>query len=160
MNEKNGEHPLGHAGQILSLGAFLIVWVTDSFFLRMSTFLSHFVPLYARLAILGSILVVAIYLFRSGHAVVSHDQRPSRVVTTGAFHYVRHPLYLASILTYVGLSVATASLFSVALVVGIWIFYDHIATYEEKLLAEKFGEDYNGYKKRTGKWIPKSAGKL
>jgi len=34
MKEKEGEHPFGDAGQLISLGVFLVVWVGDSFFLR------------------------------------------------------------------------------------------------------------------------------
>lgn len=115
MREKDGEHPFGDAGQLIWLGVFLVTWVGDSFFLRKSTFLSDYVPLYIRLAFLGITLITAIYLFGSGHVVVSHDHRPNKVLTTGAFRYVRHPLYLASILTYLGLTISTLSLFSLAL---------------------------------------------
>ncbi len=155
MKEKKGEHPFGDAGQLILLGVFLVVWVGDSFFLRKSTFLSDYVPLYIRLFILGLTLIAAIYLFRSGHVVVSHEQRPNNVVASGAFRYVRHPLYLASILTYLGLTVSTVSLFSLVLFVGIFVFHNYIASYEEKLLDVRFGEEYRKYKRRTGKWMPK-----
>jgi len=155
MKEKNGEHPFGDAGQLILLGIFLVVWVGDSFFLRKSTFLSNYVPLYIRLVILGLTLIIAMYLFKSGHVIVCHEARPNRVVTTGAFRLVRHPLYLASILTYLGVTVSTVSLFSLALLVGMFIFHNYIASYEEKLLEMKFGEEYERYKKRTGKWLPR-----
>lgn len=159
MKEKKGEHPFGDAGQLLLLGVFLVVWVGDSFFLRKSTFLSDYLPLYFRLIILGLTLITAMLLFRSGHVVVSHEQRPNGVVATGAFRYVRHPLYLASILTYLGLTISTVSLFSLALFVGIFVFHNCIASYEEKLLEAKFGEEYRNYKKRTGKWVPRKGKK-
>ena len=155
MKEKKGEHPLGDAGQLILLGVFLVVWVWDSFFLRKSTFLSDYVPLYIRIVILSLTLIAAMYLFRSGHVVVSHEQRPNSVVASGAFRYVRHPLYLASILTYLGLTVSTVSLFSLVLFVGIFVFHNYIASYEEKLLDARFGEEYRKYKKRTGKWVPR-----
>lgn len=155
MKEKNGEHPFGDAGQLILLGVFLVLWVGDSFFLRKSTFLSEYVPLYIRLMILGLALIIAMYLFRSGHVVVSHEERPKGVVATGAFRYVRHPLYLASILTYLGLTASTASILSLALLVVIFIFHNYIASYEEKLLEKKFGEEYESYKKKTGKWVPR-----
>jgi protein-S-isoprenylcysteine O-methyltransferase Ste14 len=155
MKEKSGEHPFGDSGQLILLGVFLVVWVGDSFFLRKSTFLSDSVPLSVRLVILGLALITAMYLFRSGHVVVSHEKRPDGVVVTGAFRYVRHPLYLASILIYLGLTVSTVSLFSLALLVVIFIFHNCIASYEEKLLEKKFGAEYFRYKKRTGKWVPR-----
>ena len=155
MKEKNGEHPFGDAGQLISLCIFLVVWIGDSFFLHKSTFLSDYVPLYIRLVILGPTLISAMYLFKSGHVVVSDEQRPTGVVVTGAFRYVRHPLYLASIIIYLGLTVSTSSLFSLALFVGIFAFHNYIASYEEELLETKFGEDYRKYKKKTGKWMSK-----
>ena len=155
MKEENGEHPFSDAGQLISFALFLVVWVADSFFLCISTFLSNYVPLYIRLVILGLTLVSAMYLFRSGHVVVSHEQRPESVVSTGAFRYVRHPLYLASILAYLGLSISTASLLSLGLLVGIFILHNYIASYEEALLVERFGEDYRRYKEVTGKWLPR-----
>jgi len=154
MKEKNGEHPFGDSGQLVLLILFLLIWVVDSFLLKISTFLSDDISLYIRLIIFVLILVTAVYLIRSGHAVVSHGQRPSGVVATGAFRYVRHPLYLGSIMFYLGLAVATASLFSLVLVVLIFIFYNFIASYEEKLLEDRFHEEYRNYQKRTGKWLP------
>lgn len=155
MKEKNGEHPFGDAGQLILLGLFLVVWAVDSFFLHKSTFLSDYVPLYIRLVILCLVLITGTYLFMSGHTVVSHERRPTGLVSTGAFRHVRHPLYLASILFYLGLAVSTASLFSLGLLVGILIFYNYIASYEEKLLELRFGEGYRSYKKSTGKWVPR-----
>ena len=154
MKEKNGEHPFGDSGQLVLLILFLLIWVVDSFLLKISTFLSDDISLYIRLIILVLILVTAVYLIRSGHAVVNHGQRPSGVVSTGAFRYVRHPLYLGSIMFYLGLSLATASFFSLLLVVLIFIFYNHIASYEDKLMEDRFHEEYRNYKKKTGKWMP------
>ena len=154
MKEKNGEHPFGDSGQLVLLILFLLIWVVDSFLLKISTFLSDDISLYIRLIIFVLILVTAVYLIRSGHAVVSHGQRPSGVVATGAYQYVRHPLYLGSIMFYLGLSLATASFFSLLLVVLIFIFYNHIASYEDKLMEDRFHEEYRNYKKKTGKWMP------
>ncbi|MCK4786943.1 MAG: isoprenylcysteine carboxylmethyltransferase family protein [Desulfobacteraceae bacterium] len=155
MKEKGSEHPLGDIGQLILLGLFVVIWVGDSFFLRLSTFLSNYVPLYIRLLISGLTLVVAAGLIRSGHAVVSHEQRTSAVVSTGAFRYVRHPMYLGTILFYVSLLVSTACLFSLVLVVVIFVFYNYIASYEEKFLEASFGEEYRKYRERTGKWLPR-----
>ena len=155
MKEKKGEHPFGDTGQLILLVVFLIVWVGDSFILHISTILSDYVPLALRIVILCLTLIAAMYLFKSGHVVAHHEQRPESVVTTGAFRYVRHPLYLASILTYFGLTVFTGSLSSLILFVGIFIFYNYIASYEEKLMDAKFGDEYRKYKKKTGKWAMK-----
>jgi protein-S-isoprenylcysteine O-methyltransferase Ste14 len=155
MKEKKGEHPFGDAGQLVLLGLFLVVWILDSFFLQRSTFLAEHIPLVFRLVFLGITLIIAGYLFQSGHVVVSHEQRPAGLISTGAFRYVRHPLYLGSILAYLGLTVSTASLFCLALFAVIVLFYHYIAGYEEKLLQAKLGDAYMTYMKKTGRWFPR-----
>lgn len=154
MKPREGEHPFGDAGQLMLLAAYLAVWVADSFFLRISTFLSEYLPLYLRLPVSGLCFATATLLVSSGHVVVSRTHRPWGLLTTGAFRYVRHPLYLASLLTYLGLTVATASLFSLVLFAGIFQFHNYIASYEEKLLETRLGQAYRDYRARTGKWVP------
>ncbi len=155
MKEKKGEHPFGDTGQLIGLTLFLIVWVADSFFLNYSKFLASFIPLYLRLSIALAAIAGSLYLFLKSHDVVKGHQRPEQILTTGAFKFIRHPLYMSVILFYTGLAVSTASLLAIALFVVIFIFYNFIAGYEEKLMVLKFGEDYEVYKQKTGKWIPK-----
>lgn len=152
---KDGEHPFGDIGQLILLVLFLLIWVGDSFFLRKSIFLADYVPLYARLFFLAVALLAGLYLLKSGHVVLDHGQPPKGPVTTGAFRHVRHPLYLGCMLVYIGLTISTVSLLSLALFVVISAFYDHIARYEERWLEEYFGDEYREYKKRTGKWVPR-----
>lgn len=154
MKEKNGEHPLGDAGQIIALFIFLAVWTADSIFLNLSSSLSKAIPLIIRLPV--SILLFApVYcLARSGHRVIGRNRKDNFVVTSGAFRVIRHPLYLASLLTYLALCVSTLSLPSFVVWIGIFFFYDYIASYEEKLLEVRFGRQYFVYKANTGKWIP------
>jgi protein-S-isoprenylcysteine O-methyltransferase Ste14 len=152
---RHGEHPYGDLGQIIILLGFLVIWILDSFVLKFSIFLIPYVPLYVRLIVAGLILVLAIYLARSGHRAVSDEVLSSpRLITDGAFSRVRHPLYLAALLFYVFLIVITLSLISLFVFVGVSIFYNYIATFEEKFLEQKFGQNYREYRKNVPKWIP------
>jgi protein-S-isoprenylcysteine O-methyltransferase Ste14 len=154
MRGKDSEHAFGDKGQLILSVLFVVVWVGDSFSLRISTFLSDLVLLSVRLIILGLALALGAFLVVSGHGVINHGRHPTGVISSGAYRFVRHPLYLGCILFYLGLSVATASLFSLGLLALIFLFYNYIATYEEKWLESRFGESYRSYKKRTGKWLP------
>jgi len=95
---KEGEHPKGDAMQLVFLVAFIVLWAADSFFLRLTTFLSGYVPLYIRLAFLAVAVVSSFWLIRAGHEAVERAGGSPGVITTGAFGYVRHPLYLGSML--------------------------------------------------------------
>jgi protein-S-isoprenylcysteine O-methyltransferase Ste14 len=86
--------------------------------------------------------------------VVDPEGRKAGLVTTGAFGYVRHPLYLASILFYLSLATTTASLLSLALWAGIALFYNRIASYEDHALEAKYPREYSRYREKTGKWLP------
>ena len=155
MKEKNGEHPYGDAVQIVLFVLFLITWVYDSFFWHRSTVLSDTIPVSVRLILAAIPVFTGFYLFRSCHFITDKESRPDGVVSTGVFAHVRHPLYLGAILFYLGLVLSTTSLFCLILFIVIFLFYDYIAGYEEKLLEIRFGEAYVEYKSRTGKWVPR-----
>jgi protein-S-isoprenylcysteine O-methyltransferase Ste14 len=159
MKEKKGEHPFGDAGQLILFCLFAVVWVMDSFFLRKMTFLAEDIPLFIRLALFGLLFIAGLLLFRSSHFVVEGEKRPDYVVNSGAYKYIRHPIYMAAILTYLGLTISTASLAAAVIFAVIFIFYNHIASYEERLLENKFGDEYKEYKRKTCRWIPRLTGK-
>ena len=152
MKEKKGEHPFSDSGQLILIIVFLVVWIGDSFFLKKTTFISSYVPLYIRLIISGFIFITAVYLMNSGHTAVEHRKKSGNsVIVTGGFRYVRH---LGSILICLGLTIVTLSIASFIIFIGIFIFYNYIAGYEERLLEAEFGEEYREYKRGTGRWMP------
>ncbi len=153
--DKGGEHPLGDAGQLVLFLLFVAVWVIDSFFLRFSTRPAESVPLIPRIVLAGVVLVAAVMLVKAAHPIMDHGKAPPELVTTGVFGRVRHPLYLGCILFYLGLVLSTLSIASAAVFVLIVLFYDHIARYEERLLLGRFGEEYERYMERSGRWLPR-----
>ena len=151
-----GEHPLGDAGQIILLIVFLALWAFDSFVFRFSTFLAASVPLLIRLALTGSTLAVGFYLGKKSMRIVFTEKRDSpQVIKKELYSHIRHPMYLAMILFYVALFFATLSLLSFALGILIFLFYNYIAAYEEKLLEKKLGQDYVEYKNKVPRWFPR-----
>lgn len=151
-----GEHPWGDRGQIVALVAFLAIWALDSFAIRRSTFLAGDVSLLIRLGASGLVLALAVYFMQGGHRAIPHDLRPSPgLITGGAFARVRHPLYAGSLFVYLALAIGTLSLVSLAVWCVIFIFYDVIASFEEKRLAEAYGSAYRTYQDRVPKWVPR-----
>ena len=150
-----GEHRLGDTLQLILLLLFLAIWILDSFVLGFSTFLVESIPWYVRLLAGVPVLVLASYLARAGlKAVFGNPQETPHVITRGVFSLVRHPIYLGAILFYVGLVCLTLSLASAALLVIIIPFYRFISRFEEKLLTERFGDEYRDYMRQVPMLFP------
>jgi protein-S-isoprenylcysteine O-methyltransferase Ste14 len=89
------------------------------------------------------------FLFTVG---VRQDQK---VIENGPYRLVRHPAYSGSILTMVGLGLATQSAVAVlimAVVCG--IAYGYRIHIEEPALEKNLGEEYLQYMSRTKRLIP------
>ncbi|UCD06141.1 MAG: isoprenylcysteine carboxylmethyltransferase family protein [candidate division WOR-3 bacterium] len=151
-----GEHPFGDMGQLILLIVFLIVWVFDSFILRISVFLARDVSLLIRIPLGLAFIGAAAYFAREGMRRVFGEVReePS-VITAGVFGRVRHPIYLGCILFYIGLVVFTLSIISSVVCAIIIVFYHYISRYEERILLDRFGEEYERYIKSVPMWIPR-----
>jgi len=88
-----------------------------------------------------------------------HDQHPrkiSKLITTGFYSRIRHPIYLGGIQLNFGFLFAFRSILMVAPAVLLSLIYYFQARQEEKYLTEKFGDEYIEYKARTGMFLPKN----
>ena len=154
-DDGSGEHPFGDLGQVICLAAFLAIWILDSFVFGVTTFLAGSVPLPVRLATAGLALAAAVYFIQSGHRVISDASvRQRGLIKAGAFARVRHPLYLGSLLFYLGLVLISFSFVSLAALGAIFFFYNFIAAYEEKSLEQEYGLEYREYRRKVSKWLP------
>ena len=152
----SGEHVLGDLGQIIFLVIFLVVWITDSFFVKYSTHFSEYAPLYIRIPLAIVILTIAGYLAKKGLTTIFAEVRKEPIVIRkGVFSVVRHPIYLGAILFYLSLLAVSCSLAATLIWVVIILFYIFLCKYEEKLLIEKFGSDYEQYKLETPMLLPR-----
>jgi len=150
-----GEHKFGDSGQMILLVTFLVVWILDSFVLNYTNFIAGYISIYIRTAVAVVVLILGGYIAMAGHNILFKEIREKPgVIRNGIFNKVRHPLYLGSIMFFLGLLLFSCSLVSLGVFVIIVIFYHHIARYEEKLLLEKFGDDYARYIDEVPMWLP------
>ena len=77
-----------------------------------------------------------------------------RMSTKGAYSIVRHPMYVSYTLFFVGIPLALLNSLLFGCVPGILGYY-RIAQEEERVLINRFGEEYIQYKKRVGMFVPK-----
>ncbi|MBP1705124.1 MAG: isoprenylcysteine carboxylmethyltransferase family protein [Chloroflexi bacterium] len=78
----------------------------------------------------------------------------TRLVTTGAFGLVRHPLYLSIILIWAGASVALLSWFMAACTIVLVPLFVARSRLEERLLVDHFGDEYRRYAERVPMLVP------
>ena len=150
-----GEYKFGDTGQLILLVVFLIVWATDSFLLRVSTFLSGYIVWYIQVPLGVLIMFTSGYLAQNGLKTVFGETRDEpRVIDKGVFGLVRHPIYLGAILFYLAMIMFSISLLAITVFLIIITFYNYLARYEERLLLNKFGREYEEYMNRVPMWFP------
>ncbi|MGH7644806.1 MAG: methyltransferase family protein [Gemmatimonadales bacterium] len=80
---------------------------------------------------------------------------PRRLVVGGPYRFVRNPMYVGA-----GLALAGAALFYQSLAVlgytALFFALTHtfVLFYEEPTLQRSFGEEYEAYRRRVGRWWP------
>jgi protein-S-isoprenylcysteine O-methyltransferase Ste14 len=151
-----GEHGLGDAGQLILACLFAVTWIADTFFFRYTTLLNQYVPLVVRIPSGVALLVLAGYLARTGLSIVFGEEREQPgVIRESVFNVVRHPIYLSEILLYLGFLMLSISLAAAAVWVVAIGFLHYISRYEERLLLERFGREYEQYMREVPMWIPR-----
>lgn len=79
-----------------------------------------------------------------------------RLVTAGPFSLCRNPLYVGSFLISIGyLFMCNQPAAWIPGAIVFWVFHGGAIAYEEKLLCEKFGEEYEDYRRAVPCLIPR-----
>jgi protein-S-isoprenylcysteine O-methyltransferase Ste14 len=78
-----------------------------------------------------------------------------QLVTGGPFRFVRNPIYIGATLALAGFAITYKS-WSLMLYSGFFLLLMHglIILYEEPALTRGFGEEYERYCQRVGRWLP------
>ncbi len=81
-------------------------------------------------------------------------ERTTRLVTEGAYRYIRHPLYSSLLFLAWGVFFKAPSWIGGLLAAAATLFLVATARIEEAENAAFFGPDYEGYRKRTKMFVP------
>lgn len=82
-----------------------------------------------------------------------------RLMTTGAYSMVRHPLYLANTLMWVGCAMLSGTWFLPVIVILLsFIYHERIAAREEAFLTSAFGDAFHAWTRAVPAMIPNVAG--
>ncbi len=81
-------------------------------------------------------------------------QEGHRLVTTGPYRRVRHPMYSALIGVFSGLALIAANWLMVPLLLGSAYALVRRVGKEEAMMIAVFGDEYRDYMRRSGRFLP------
>ncbi len=94
------------------------------------------------------------YLLRTQGAPNQDIENTTLLVTTGAYRYIRHPLYASLLLFGIGAALKQLSPLVAALVLILILAVYATAKVEERSNLERFGDTYRDYMSHTRMFIP------
>ncbi|HET9673231.1 MAG TPA: isoprenylcysteine carboxylmethyltransferase family protein [Gaiellaceae bacterium] len=116
------------------------------------------------LAALGAVLsllaaILGVWAWRTLDRSATAYPRPrdgGRLIESGPYEFVRHPIYAAGLLFFTGYALATSPVAFIPLV-ALALLWRNKAAYEEDLLVERYPE-YREYRARVpGGFVPRPA---
>lgn len=86
-------------------------------------------------------------------AITPEPNQNVRLVETGIYRHIRHPLYSGVILAAFGVALAHGHLLPIIIAAVIAVFFTYKSRFEESLLKQTYPE-YAAYMTRTGRFLP------
>jgi len=117
-------------------------------------FISHMQIIGLVLTLIGYLLFIWSVVVRGRYAVSWEMPENQRLVTWGPYRYVRHPSYLGYFLMFFGLFFLWPNLFTLFPLAAIPGYFS-LTFEEERLLVQRFRDEYVMYQRKTGRFIPK-----
>jgi protein-S-isoprenylcysteine O-methyltransferase Ste14 len=82
-------------------------------------------------------------------------QKEHKIITSGPYRVIRHPIYTAMFIWVIGLALFTANLvFALMALLTITVLILRVPK-EEKMMLEQFGDEYKKYMQITGRFFPR-----
>ncbi len=78
-----------------------------------------------------------------------------RLVTSGPYSRIRHPMYVAFLAWATSLGLVIANWVLIVFAVCLAVIVVARVPREEQMMLERFGDEYREYMKRTGRFLPR-----
>jgi len=100
------------------------------------------------------IVISAVSAFAAGGEELKPDTPSKQLFSNGPYRFSRNPIYLSMMLFGVGFGVATSNVWIILTTAfaGL-LFHFFVILPEERYLTDKFGEEYEAYKKVVRRWV-------
>lgn len=110
--------------------------------------------------VVAQAVVITGALFVAGHyfllkSSTRNISEPEKLVTSGGtYGLIRHPMYLGDFIVIIGLALVCPTWFSVAAMALALIALERLARHEDRLMAERFGPEFDEYRNRSRLIVP------
>ena len=122
------------------------------------SFLDHApVKIAAMAAMCFSLLLFALFISSAGRAIrsaVEAGEKPT-LITNGIYRYIRHPCYLAFLVEALGIFLIIPNVITLAVLIYTCIVTFGHSVEEERKLMKIYGEEYEQYRRKAGRFFPK-----
>jgi protein-S-isoprenylcysteine O-methyltransferase Ste14 len=109
----------------------------------------------ALLCIIGLIIGLLGMVTLGENFRISFPEEETQLITHGIYNKTRNPIVLSIFLIMIGTVLLIPNLLSVLNLIVNLIGYDAKASDEEQFMAERFGDEWEQYASKTGKYLPK-----
>lgn len=93
-------------------------------------------------------------LFRQLGTNINTFKEPDVLVRNGLFHVTRNPMYLGFLIALCGTALILSSASPWFFVICFFVITDRwYIVYEEKMMLDKFGDEYRLYQQQVGRWL-------
>lgn len=107
------------------------------------------------LGVLSIVVGVVLWVWAVLFGKILRHAEEGKLVTTGVYAAVRHPVYSAFFFLFSGILCTRANVTLLVVPIVLWIFLTVLMKHtEEKWLLERFGEAYARYAVRTNRVFP------
>ena len=138
--------------------AYLIGFVVQLYLpVRIRSAVSATVTREVGLTLVGIGIVIAFYAlgtFKKRKTTTIPFETPSELVTAGPYRFTRNPMYLGLTLIYIGVAATRLELWPLIVLPFLLAYINFgVIPFEERRLADTFGDQYRQYRAGVRRWF-------
>jgi protein-S-isoprenylcysteine O-methyltransferase Ste14 len=149
---------LGLRLSVLAAFLGLIAWIFDP---HLMSEMSIEIPIAVRwtgIALLSFSALLKVWTFQTlgnNYSISVETRHEHQLITTGPFHWVRHPSYSSFGLDLIAINLITSNCYIIVTSLVAFTFLYLRTRIEERNLDTKFKDQYSVYRQKTGQFLPK-----
>ncbi|MFX1394426.1 MAG: methyltransferase family protein [Promethearchaeota archaeon] len=136
---------------------YFFIYDSINWFFKISILDNDLIKIIAMNIMCFAFILIILFITNVGESIKNEviSGEKSQLITSGIYRYIRHPVYTAFILGVLGTFLIIPNLLMfLFLLFTVIIMYGH-SHEEEKILKEMYGSEYEEYRKKAGRFLPK-----